>query len=354
MFTNPDPAKRAQYDIVSLDVVWISDAASKGWVIPLDHYWPDYNKTNLYLPIPIQAASYRGELYGAPLHTDVGILYYRTDFSEIKRENIKSWDDLARMAQDAQQQEHVYSGFTWDALPFDLSGNVNEALICNFVEILSGYGGKIFDDPRSPSQVRINSQEAQNALNKMNKWKNTISPGVTDYNAKNPTDEWISGQAAFMRNWPAIVVNSSDHSTSSIADKFNITTLPFAGGCLGGWQLAINSNSAPEKQDKAWNFIWWMLQHDAQHYLAVKENFPVTLAEIYSDPQINKRNIYYSRIQDYINHAQLRPSIPRYQDFTKAVATMINNVFTGVATPDNALPALKTQLQQFIPAKSSR
>ena len=233
----------------------------------------------------------------------------------------RSWDDLARKAQDAQQQERVHSGFTWDALPFDSSGNVNEALICDFVEILSGYGGKIFDDPHSPSQVLINSSEARNALNKMRTWIQTISPGVA--NGKNPTDEWITGQAAFMRNWPAVVVNSSDHSASLIADKFDITTLPFStnpqlgGGCLGGWQLAINSNSAPEKQDKAWNFIRWMLQHEAQHYLAVKENFPVTLAEIYSDPQINKRNIYYSRIQDYINHAQLRPSIPRYQDFTK-------------------------------------
>ncbi len=205
----------------------------------------------------------------------------------------RSWDDLARKAQDAQQQERVHSGFTWDALPFDSSGNVNEALICDFVEILSGYGGKIFDDPHSVA------------------------------NGKNPTDEWITGQAAFMRNWPAVVVNSSDHSASLIADKFDITTLPFStnpqlgGGCLGGWQLAINSNSAPEKRDKAWNFIRWMLQHEAQHYLAVKENFPVTLAEIYSDPQINKRNIYYRPVQDYVNHAQLRPSIPRYQDFTK-------------------------------------
>ena len=96
-----------------------------------------------------------------------------------------------------------------------------------------------------------------------------------------------------------------------------------------------------------------MLQHDAQHYLAIKENFPVTLAEIYSDPQINKRNIYYSRIQDYINNAQLRPTIPNYQDATKAIATMINKVFTGAATPEDALPVLEAQLQKLISSKSS-
>ena len=156
-----------------------------------------------------------------------------------------------------------------------------------------------------------------------------------------------------MRNWPSAVVDSSNHSASLIVDKFGITTLPLGRGCLGGWQLAINSYSTPEKQDKAWNFIWWMLQHDAQRYLAIKENFPVTLAEIYDDEQIKKRNIYYNRIKDYINNSQSRPAMPNYQDVTKAIATMINDIFTDKTTPDEALPALEAQLQKFVSSKSS-
>ena len=134
MFTDPVPAKRAQYDILSLDVVWTSEFASNGWVIPLDRYWPDYNKTNLYLPITLKAASYHNKLYAAPLHSDVGVLYYRTDFSDIiKPENIKSWDELASMALEAQQEKSVHSGFTWQALPFEpSSGTVFEGLMCNF------------------------------------------------------------------------------------------------------------------------------------------------------------------------------------------------------------------------------
>ena len=351
MFTNSDPAKRAQYDILSIDVVWITDVASNGWVIPLDRYWRDYKKNNRYLPIPLQAASYHDQLYGAPLHTDVGILYYRTDFADIiKPENIKSWDDLASMAQEAQQQYHVPLGFAWQALPFEPAGNVFEGLICNFVEILFGYGGKIFDNPHSPSQVLVNSQEARNALKNMLTWAKTISPGVINDNADNSTYKWTNGTAAFMRNWPAAVVDSIDHSASSIADKFAITTLP-SGGCLGGWQLAINSNSSQVKQDHAWNFIWWMLQHDAQHYLAIKENYPVTLTEIYHDEQVTNRNMYYSRIKDYINNAQFRPAIPNYQAVTKFIATMIKNVLTGKATPEDALPILEAQLQKLIATK---
>jgi multiple sugar transport system substrate-binding protein len=361
MFNDPDPAKRAQYDILSLDVVWISEFASKGWIISLDdRYWPNDRTRQPYLKIPLQAASYHGKIYGAPMHTDVGILYYRTDFSDIiKPENIKSWDNLASMALEAQQQKGVRSGFTWAALA-ESENPYDEGLICNFVEMLSGYGGKIFDNPREPSLVLVNSPEARNTLYKMSTWIQTISPGVTNFRRDGAAREWISGQAAFMRNWPAFVINSSDHSNSVIADKFDITTLPFSttphlgGGCLGGWQLAINSNSTPEKQDKAWNFIWWMLQHDAQHYLAIKENFPVTLAEIYVDKQINKRNVYYSRIQNYINNAQFRPSTPNYyQGVRGPIVTMISSVFAGTATPDEALAVLETQLQKVVHSRSS-
>ena len=33
MLTSPDLVTRAQYDILSLDVVWISEFASKGWIV---------------------------------------------------------------------------------------------------------------------------------------------------------------------------------------------------------------------------------------------------------------------------------------------------------------------------------
>jgi trehalose/maltose transport system substrate-binding protein len=57
--------------------------------------------------------------------------------------------------------------------------------------------------------------------------------------------------------------------------NFQIVALPSgpkapSKSCLGGWNLAIN-NFSPNK-DAAWKFIHWMLQEDAQQYLAVKES----------------------------------------------------------------------------------
>src|SRR5262249_19039267 len=96
----------------------------------------------------------------------------------------------------------------------------------------------------NPTKVTINSQAALETLQQMTNWEQTISPETVLKNAeKDSENSWITGESAFMRNWPGVIAKSSNLGTA-VADKFNITTLPSQSkSCLGGWQLAINSSS---------------------------------------------------------------------------------------------------------------
>lgn len=349
MLTQRDRASRARYDIMSLDVVWMSEFASQGWIVPLDQYWSKDDQAN-YLLKPRQAATYQGQIWGAPLHTDVGVLYYRKDFFDPAKDGqLKTWDDLQSQASRIMLARHLRSGFTWQGQPFKGPGQQQpfEGMICNFVEFLSGYGGKVFND--SYTQVLVNRPEAQRGFQKMVEFANTISPTAKTYQETQSTYEWKSGQAAFMRNWPLAIIDSIDHASSQVADRFDVMSLPSqVKPCLGGWQMAINSASDSDKQQAAWQFIQWMLQSDAQRFLAVKEDFPVTLTAMYADPEINNWNPYYHRLQSYIDNAQFRPAIPRYQDVTQAIASNVNAAFTGQLTPDAALQTLETQLNHIL------
>jgi multiple sugar transport system substrate-binding protein len=350
ILTQRDRASRAHYDIFSLDVVWMSEFASQGWIVSLDQYWSKDDQAR-YLLKPRQAASYQGKIWGAPLHTDVGVLYYRKDFfNPTKDGQLKTWDDLQSQASRIMLNRHLRSGFTWQGLPFKLPGQPFEGMICNFVEFLSGYGGKVFDD--SYTRILVNRPEAQRGFQKMVEFANTISLGAKTYQEGQSTNEWKHGQAAFMRNWPLAIIDSIDHASSQVADYFDVMSLPSqVKPCLGGWQLTINSSSDSDKQQAAWQFIQWMLQRDAQHFLAVKEDFPVTLKAIYADTEINNWNPYYHRLQGYIDNAQFRPAIPRYQEVTQAIASNVNAAFTGQLTPEVALQTLETQLNRILANK---
>ncbi|MPZ97709.1 MAG: extracellular solute-binding protein, partial [Propionibacteriales bacterium] len=64
------------YDVVSVDVVWTSEFAAHRWIEPLPE--GEFETDKMLDPV-VEAAKYRGQLYGVPNYTDAGLLYHRTD-----------------------------------------------------------------------------------------------------------------------------------------------------------------------------------------------------------------------------------------------------------------------------------
>ncbi len=335
-------ASQYRPDVISLDVVWVSEFVTNGWIEPLDTYWQPRQDRNNYLPVPLNVVKMGGKIWAAPLHTDIGVLFYRTDiFSSPPR----TWDDLKRMALDAQKSRKTRYGYVWQGAQY-------EGLVCNFIEVLSSFGGNIFD-PNDPQKVIVYSPKAVKALQMMVDWihgPDAISPpDVITYDEPATTGQWVNGDAAFMRNWPSHFFWSNDARQTKIAEEFTVTQLPSAArSCLGGWQLAINKFS-PHK-DEAWTFIQWMLQRDAQQYLAVKEAFPVTLNSVYNDPYINDLNPFFNKLPSILQNAQWRPISPYYPDISNAIQQNIHQALAqqDQFPPEKALHNLQNDLERIV------
>ncbi len=94
-------AKNANYDVVSVDVVWTAEFAAKGWLQPLkDKMALD---TSAMLKPTVESASYKGTLYAAPQNSDGGILYYRKDLVPTAP---KTWDEMMGMCSIAKAEQH--------------------------------------------------------------------------------------------------------------------------------------------------------------------------------------------------------------------------------------------------------
>lgn len=379
-----------EYDIISLDVTWMREFIGRGLLEPLDQYWPEDSqslKRSDYLPVPLQicsldttVAGVKGKLWAAPLHTDVGLLYYRTDRPDIIDANESkkwTWDDLERMAQHAQQSGWCSGGYLWEASSSGIDG-----LICTFLEILDGFGGQLFDNPNNPREVRVNSSESVMALQRMRKWNTSISAydigggaleKATDSNGDQCAGEWLHGHAAFLRSWPD-AINWSDRNdkslpeSSQIAEKYSIAPFPrrvsstgngkstdsteHTRSCLGGWQMGINRYS--KNKDAAWSFIQWMLSQEAQQYLAFNEGFPVTLKRVYQDPYINEQNRHYGELLPIIENAQMRPLLFHYNpDVTDAVQDCVyRTLIDDTYPPEQAVQDLEARLQAILQKES--
>lgn len=332
-------ARSHSIDVMSIDVVYPAEFASNQWTSPITtSQWPTSEQAN-YLQGPIQSCTYKGQLVAAPFRTDVGLIYYRTDLIPTPP---NTWAEMTTMAKGAMSKTKY--GYVWQGAQY-------EGLVCDFVEVLYGYGGSILD-PTDPTKVTVNSPQAQQALTEMVSWVGTISPSaVTTYMEDTARLVWQNGDSAFMRNWP-YAYSLGNASGSKVAGKFNIHQMLYGGSntvghsCTGGWNLAINAFSPNTSQ--SWEFIHYLLGSTAQTAIAVNASLTGTLKSIYSDPTVLAKQPLFGKLQPVLLTAQPRPVSPRYPDVSNAIQARVESALKKQTTPAQALSSLASDLQALV------
>jgi multiple sugar transport system substrate-binding protein len=333
-------ARSSAYDVFPMDIIWPPEFGANGWTIPLDDKWPASDQAN-YLPGPLAGCKYNGKLWAAPYRTDAGLIYYRTDIVSTPP---TTWAEMTSMAKAAAPSK-AKVGYVWQGAQY-------EGLVCDFTEVLYGYGGSVLD-PNNPKSVTVNSPEGVAALTLMTSWVGTISPSaVTTYKEEDARSSWQNGDSVFMRNWPYAYALGNDPSSSKIAGKFEVHNMLYGGSnttghsSLGGWQLGINAFS--KNPDAAWKFVQHQLAEPAQKTFALKLSLTSTLKSIYSDADVLKANPFFAKLEPVFETAQPRPVTPFYPDVSNAIQVRIHNALTGQSSPSVALSGLESDLHAIV------
>jgi multiple sugar transport system substrate-binding protein len=333
-------ARSSAYDVFPMDIIWPPEFGFNGWTVPLDDKWPASDRAN-YLPGPLAGCTYNGKLWAAPTRTDAGLIYYRTD---IIKTPPTTWEQMTAMAK-ANSPSKAKVGYVWQGAQY-------EGLVCDFTEVLYGYGGSVLD-PTNPKKVTVNSPEAAAALTLMTSWVGGISPSaVTTYKEEDSRSSWQNGDSVFMRNWPYAFSLGNDPKTSKIAGKFEVHNMLYGGSnttghsSLGGWQYGINAFS--KNPDAGWKFVQHQLAEPAQKTIAIKLSLTATLKSIYQDADVLKANPFFAKLAPVFETAQPRPVTPFYPDVSNAIQVRIHNALTGQATPAAALASLESDLQAIV------
>ena len=94
IYDNTLRARSGSIDVMSIDVVYPAEFASNGWILDLTSKWPASDRAN-YLQGPILSCTYQGKVVAAPLRTDLGVLYYRTDIISTPPNTFENLTSLA-------------------------------------------------------------------------------------------------------------------------------------------------------------------------------------------------------------------------------------------------------------------
>ncbi|GAA5123053.1 ABC transporter substrate-binding protein [Haloechinothrix salitolerans] len=332
------------YDVISVDVVWTSEFAAHRWIDPLPE---DEFETGKMLDPVVEAAKYRGQLYGAPNYTDAGLLYYRTDLLRKAGfdEPPTTWDEMAQQCDEILELPES-KGMSCYAGQFEKY----EGLTVNFAESIQSAGGSIVGEDGKPA---LDTPEAKEGFsNLVDGFESGMIPKeAITYQEETGRQAFQKGDLVFHRQWPyQYALANADDGSSEVAGKFDVAPLPGVDGpgssSLGGWNLAVSSFA--KNKATALDFIKFMTTEEMQRKRLVESTQAPVYASLYEDDELIEQYPYLPELKESVLSAEPRPRVVRYGDTTAAIQDEAYAALTGEKSAEDALASLQQRLAGLV------
>jgi multiple sugar transport system substrate-binding protein len=325
-------AKNANYDVVSVDVVWTAEFAAKGWLQPLkDKMALDTSKM---LKPTVESASYKGTLYAAPQNSDGGILYYRKDLVPTAP---KTWDEMMQMCSIAKANN--IGCFAGQYAKY-------EGLTVNASEAINSAGGSVLDKDGKPS---LNTTEAKTGLENLAKAYadgNIPKEGIT-FQEEQGRQAFQDGKLLFHRNWPYVYNLAVTEGSSKVKDVLGMAALPGKDGpgasTLGGHSAGMSVYSKNKATAK--DFLTFLTSEETQKFYAIQGSLAPVLGALYDDQELVAKLPYLPVLKTSIENAVPRPVTPFYPAVTKAIQENAYSAVKGEKTVESALADMQKSIE---------
>jgi len=338
-------AGATDFDIFTLDVIWVPEFRRAGWLHELTPYLGPEGLVDFF-PGPLQAATDKGRVYTVPWFIDAGMLYYRRDLlDKYELSPPQTWAELTQAAQLVMQRENNprLTGFVWQ-------GKQYEGLVCVALEFIRAYGGEVLNEQGESQLTDPHTVAGVEALRALIMPDQVSPPWVTTADEETARHVFAQGEAIFMRNWPYawVLLNAED---SPVRGRVGVAPLPGSEkhpgvSTLGGWHLGINRFS--KHPDLAWQLLSFLASEESQRRLAVAGGLNPSRTSVYQDPHARGEdpslNLFFSLFQS----AQPRPVTPFYLMFSQVLQGELSAAVTGIKPAAVALHEADQQIQRIL------
>ena len=320
-------AEDADYDVVSVDVVWTAEFAAQEWLQPLEGDFA-IDTAGMLQPT-VDSGTYNDKLYAAPVSSDGGLLYYRKD---LVPNPPKTWDEMMGMCDIAEKNNmDCYAG----------QFAQYEGLTVNASEAINTSGGDIVEeDGTTPA---VDSDAARAGLDRLVQGfesGNIPSKAIT-YTEEEGRRSFQEGNLLFLRNWPYVYNLAKTEGGSKVKDSFGVAPLPGVEGStpgassLGGHNAAISVYS--DNKATARDFVQFLVSEESQRWFLEQGSLAPVLEKLYTEPGLVKQFPYLPTLQTSIENAVPRPVTPFYPAVTEAIQANAYAAIKGSTSVDKAI-----------------
>ena len=335
-------AKSRDFDVLSLDVIWVSAFARAGWIKDISHLITPGERQSFF-PGPLEAVTFNDRVYAIPWYIDAGVLYYRKDLLEKYSLPVpRTWQELAATAREISSREKGIYGYLWQ-------GRQYEGLVCNALEFIWSNGGEILEQGRPVINAPRNAEALTFMADLIGKYG--VSPPLVTTATEEPTRELFgSGKAVFMRNWPYAWA-LYNRPGAVLRSKVGIAPLPSFPGhesasTLGGWQLGVNRYSPnPNAAEKLVRFL---TSPESQKRLALAVGYNPARRALYKDPDLLREHPGIASLYAIFMKARPRPVTPYYLMITQVLQPEFSAAISEIKNPEAALASAQQQVSRIL------
>ena len=326
-------AKDSSIDLMGMDVVWTGEFAEAKWIKP----FPSAARAQIsrdILPAPLQTATYRGRLYGAPFNTNVQILFYRKDLAPRPPQ---TWSQMIAMAKRLPAKSRYV----------EVQGAQYEGYTVWFNTMLNSAGGTVL----AGREKAALGPPAARALTVM---KELAASPAADPSLSNAMEDQTSGaysggKAAFMVNYPDFY-GTTEMESKDVFAKTGIAPYPGVDAgrpsrpTIGGINIGVAAFGT--HRPAAFAAATCMSSRSSQKILAVKGRYAVSNATLYSDPAVLKAEPFAPVVRTSLLRASLRPVTPAYNDISLAIQKTLSPP-AGIK-PASSAKELRSKIDQAL------
>lgn len=346
MFASQD----SSIDVLASDIIWISQFAAANWIENISDDISTETKTKL-LDGPLEANTYKGDLYGLPWYTDAHFMYYRKDLlDKYGYTPPETWTELINQTSNIIEKENnsELKGITYQAAQI-------EGITITYLEFLRGAGGRVLDDMGNfvlDDKYRDNGLEALQMMNDLIYKYNAAPKSVAAANPNNSKIMFQNGKAIFMLNWPFAWAQLQSND-SLVKDKVGIAKIPHFEGHpdantsnLGGWQVVLNKFS--ENKEEAIRFMEFLIGYEAQKKFSIDGGHLPVVKEVYDDKDVLENSPYYKDLFDVFMNAFPRPTTEQYPKLSSAMQSELNATVSGVKDVEEAYNSMLNKMSEIL------
>ena len=303
-------AKDSSMDILGLDVTWEAEFSEAGWILPWTGTYKQQAEAGT-LKVPLQTATWKGQLVAVPYNSNTQLLWYRDDLVKTPP---ATWDQMITDAEQLAKEGKPHL--------IEIQGAQYEGVTVWFNTLVASAGGSILTPDSSkaaPSQAWLTALGTMKKLATSTAADPSLGVQMEDQNRL----AMEAGKAAFQLNYP-FVYPSMKANQPELFKHFKwalypgITADQPARVTIGGIDMAISAYSP--HPDLAFQAALCLRDRENQLNAAVKGGLPPTLESLYSDPAMATAYPFHAEILSALQNASVRPQTPAYQSVSIVIS----------------------------------